>query len=212
MAAKQQKTTYTAAEVAVLESTIQNQQNHQTQQAQIDELKRKLDHMNEVFANAQRARFGQSSEKALYVLREDQMGLFNEAEKEQNHKAEEPTEETFTVKAHARKKKRTLDEMSANLPEKEILLELPEDHRICGKCGGTFKPIGKKFVRHELQVIPRQVKLLAYYTVTYACDHCEKDCSFNFLHKEVLLNIQSYLQKMSVVIIIKIFTILIHQQ
>ena len=68
MAAKQQKTTCTAAEVAVLESTIQNQQSQiQAQQAQIDELKRKLDHMNEVFANAQRARFGQSSEKASYV-------------------------------------------------------------------------------------------------------------------------------------------------
>ena len=179
MAAKQQKTTYTAAEVAVLESTIQNQQSQiQAQQAQIDELKRKLDHMNEVFANAQRARFGQSSEKASYVLSEDQMSLFNEAEKEQDHKAEEPTQETFTVKAHARKKKRTLEEKTANLTEKEILLELPEDQCICGKCGGTFKPIGKKFVRHELQVIPRQVKLLAYYTVTYACDHCEKDTGF----------------------------------
>ena len=179
MAAKQQKTTYTAAEVAVLESTIQNQQSQiQAQQAQIDELKRKLDHMNEVFANAQRARFGQFSEKASYVLSEDQMSLFNEAEKEQDHKAEEPTQETFTVKAHARKKKRTLEEMTANLTEKEILLELPEDQCICGKCGGRFKPIGKKFVRHELQVIPRQVKLLAYYTVTYACDHCEKDTGF----------------------------------
>ena len=182
MAAKQQKTTYTAAEVAVLESTIQNQQSQiQAQQAQIDELKRKLDHMNEVFANAQRARFGQSSEKASYVLSEDQMSLFNEAEKEQDHKAEEPTQETFTVKAHARKKKRTLEEMTANLTEKEILLELPEDQCICGKCGGRFKPIGKKFVRHELQVIPRQVKLLAYYTVTYACDHCEKDTGFAHL-------------------------------
>ena len=182
MAAKQQKTTYTAAEVAVLESTIQNQQSQiQAQQAQIDELKRKLDHMNEVFATAQRARFGQSSEKASYVLSEDQMSLFNEAEKEQDHKAEEPTQETFTVKAHARKKKRTLEEMTANLPEKEILLELPEDQRICSKCGGRFKPIGKKFVRHELQVIPRQVKLLAYYTVTYACDHCEKDTGFAHL-------------------------------
>ena len=106
------------------------------------------------------------------------MSLFNEAETEQDHKAEEPTQETFTVKAHARKKKRTLEEMTANLPEKEILLELPEDQCICDKCGGRFKPIGKKFVRHELQVIPRQVKLLAYYTVTYACDHCEKDTGF----------------------------------
>ena len=179
MAAAKVKKTYTAAEVAALENTIQTQQGQiEAQQAQIEELKRKLDHMNEVFANAQRARFGQSSEKAAYVLGTDQMSLFNEAEKEQDHKAEEPTEETFTVKAHARKKKRTLEEMTAKLAEEEILLELPEDQRICGKCGGTFKPIGKKFVRHELQIIPRQAKLLAYYTVTYACDHCEKDTGF----------------------------------
>ena len=61
MATKQQKTTYTAAEVAVLEETILKQK------AEIDELKRKLEHMNEVFANAQRARFGQSSEKNTNV-------------------------------------------------------------------------------------------------------------------------------------------------
>ena len=172
MAAANGKTTYTAADVAALESRIQQQQD------EIDALKKKLDHMNEVFANAQRARFGQSSEKASYVLGADQMSLFNEAEKEQDHKAEEPTEETFTVNVYARKKKRTLEEMTAKLAEEEILLELPEEQRICGKCGGTFKPIGKKFVRHELQIIPRQAKLLAYYTVTYACDHCEKDTGF----------------------------------
>ena len=60
--------------MAVLESTIQNQQSQiQAQQAEIEELKRKLEHMNEVFANAQRARFGQSSEKASYILNADQI-------------------------------------------------------------------------------------------------------------------------------------------
>jgi len=53
MAAADKKSTYTAAEVAVLEDIIAKQK------AEIDELKRKLEHMNEVFANAQRARFGQ---------------------------------------------------------------------------------------------------------------------------------------------------------
>ena len=57
MAAAKVKKTYTAAEVAALENTIQTQQGQiEAQQAQIEELKRKLDHMNEVFANAQRAR------------------------------------------------------------------------------------------------------------------------------------------------------------
>ena len=42
MGAADKKTTYTAAEVALLESTIQTQQNQiQAQQVQIDELKRK---------------------------------------------------------------------------------------------------------------------------------------------------------------------------
>ena len=65
------------------------------QQAEIGELKKKLDHMNEILLNAQRARFGQSSEKKTYVLGEGQISLFNEAELVQDHKAEEPTAETF---------------------------------------------------------------------------------------------------------------------
>ena len=44
MATKQQKTTYTVAEVAVLEETILKQKD------EIEELKRKLDHMKEIFA------------------------------------------------------------------------------------------------------------------------------------------------------------------
>ena len=147
------------------------------QKAEIDELRRKLEHMNEVFANAQRVRFGQSSEKNSYVLH-DQASFFNEAEKEQAPKAEEPTPDTILVPQHERKKKRSQAEMLNGLPEEEVLLELPEDQLVCGKCGGKMKPIGKKFLRHEMQIIPKQIKLLAYYAVTYACDSCEKDTGF----------------------------------
>ena len=172
MAAADKKTIYTAAEVAALENKIQQQQE------EIEALKKKLEHMNEVFANAQRARFGQSSEKKSYVLSEDQICLFNEAEIEQDHKAEEPTEETFTVKAHARKKKRTVDELIKDLPVEEVILSLPEEKLRCDKCGGTFKLIGKKLVRRELVVIPQSEKVLEYYSCTYACDKCEKDTGF----------------------------------
>ena len=147
------------------------------QKAEIDELRRKLEHMNEVFANAQRVRFGQSSEKNSYVLH-DQASFFNEVEKEQAPKAEEPTPDTILVPQYERKKKRSQAEMLNGLPEEEVLLELPEDQLACGKCGGKMKPIGKKFLRHEMQIIPKQMKLLAYYAVTYACDSCEKDTGF----------------------------------
>ena len=171
MATPQQKTTYSAAEVAALEESILKLKTGN------DELRRKLKHMNEVFANVQRARFGQSSEKNSYVLH-DQASFFNEAEKEQAPKAEEPTPDTILVPQHERKKKRSQAEMLNGLPEEEVLLELPEDQLVCGKCSGKMKPIGKKFLRHEMQIIPKQMKLLAYYAVTYACNSCEKDTGF----------------------------------
>ena len=175
MAAADKKSTYTAAEVAELIRPLAD--SIALLKEENAELKRKLEHMNEVFANAQRARFGQSSEKNTYVLH-DQASFFNEAEKEQAPKAEEPTPDTILVEAHQRKKRRSQAEMLNNLPEKEVLLELPEDQLICGKCGGVMKPIGKKFLRHEMQIIPKQINLLAYYAVTYACDSCEKDTGF----------------------------------
>ena len=167
-----EENTYTAAEVAELQTTIQQQQ------AEIDALKKKLDHMNEILINAQRARFGQSSEKKTYVLGEDQICLFNEAEQVQNHKAEEPTEETFTVKAHARKKKRTIDELAKSLPVEEIVLQLPDSKLNCNKCSAMFRLIGKKLVRRELIIIPQEEKILEYYSCTYACDRCEKNTGF----------------------------------
>ena len=98
--------------------------------------------MNKVFANAQRARFGQSSEKNSYVLH-DQASFFNESKKEQAPKAEEPTPDTILVPRHERKKKRTQAEMLNGLPEEEVLLELPEDQLVCGKCGRKMKPIAR---------------------------------------------------------------------
>mgnify|MGYP002622245523 CR=1 FL=1 len=69
-------------------------------------LRQKLERMNELLLNAQRDRFGQSSEKRKYVLGDgEQLRLFNEAEQAQDAKAEEPTEKTL-VAAHERKKKR----------------------------------------------------------------------------------------------------------
>lgn len=57
--------------------------------AENDDLKLKLERMNEILLNMQRARFGQSSEKQKYVS-PDQLSVFNEAESEQDSKAPEP--------------------------------------------------------------------------------------------------------------------------
>ena len=67
--------------------------------AEIDDHKLKLEHMNEILVNMQRARFGQSSEKQKYVS-PDQLSVFNEAEMEQDPKAPEPDEKTIIVPEH----------------------------------------------------------------------------------------------------------------
>ena len=59
--------------------------------AEIDDLKLKLEHMNEILVNMQRARFGQSSEKQKYVS-PDWLSVFNEAKAGQDPKAPEPDE------------------------------------------------------------------------------------------------------------------------
>ncbi len=65
MAAENKKTTFTAAEVAELLRPLN--QSIQALQEENAALKKKLEHMNEIFLNAQRARFGQSSEKKSYA-------------------------------------------------------------------------------------------------------------------------------------------------
>ena len=57
------------------ENTVLKQEN--------EELRRKLERMNELLLKAQRAQFGQSSEKRSYVM-PNQLGMFNEAEAEQD--------------------------------------------------------------------------------------------------------------------------------
>ena len=58
MAAADRKITYTAAEVAELIRPLT--QSVEALQKENAELKQKLEHMNEILANAQRARFGQT--------------------------------------------------------------------------------------------------------------------------------------------------------
>lgn len=76
--------------------------------------------------------FGKSSEKRDDF--EGQLNLFNEAE---TLMAEpDPEEQEFTtVEKHTRKKKTKMTDKFANLPVQKVLLDVPEDERICDICG-----------------------------------------------------------------------------
>ena len=76
---------------------------------------------------------------------------------------------------HKRKPKRPLADRMAELPSEDVILELPEDERNCSYCGKSLRKMGKKFLRKELVVIRKQIKVVNYYTYTYTCDNCEKN-------------------------------------
>ena len=145
-------------------------------------LQNQLDHMTELLANAQRELFGQRSEKRMYVLPDgeeegEQLSFFNEAEAVQDPKQAEPEEKTL-VAAYERKKKRTIDEQTAELPVKKVILDLPEEERVCSVCGSPLTFIGEKLLRRELEIIPRTVQVVEYYTRAYACKPCEKSTGY----------------------------------
>lgn len=142
----------------------------------IESQKIRINNLMDILAKSQKAMFGSSSEKSRYVLGEDsnQISLFNEAEREANSNAEEPTVETM-VKAHARKPKRTKEELAETLPVVEVICDLPEGENKCNICGGELRYLGKEHVRDEIEMIPAQVRVLRYVRYNYVCKECEKE-------------------------------------
>jgi len=137
-----------------------------------EQLRIRLDHLTEILQKLQKMQFGQSSEKAKYMLgNPDQLSFFNEAEVCADESAPEPE----VVKEHTRKPKRTKEELARDLPVKKTVLELPEEKRICDICESPLVPIGQELVRRELNIIPAQVFIEEIYQITYACPPCEEE-------------------------------------
>ena len=125
--------------------------------------------------------FGKSSEKRDDF--EGQLNLFNEAE---TLMAEpDPEEQEFTtVEKHTRKKKTKMTDKFANLPVQKVLLDVPEDERICDICGTPLERIGEEFVRREIEIIKPSLKIIEYYSVSYGCPKCKEDAEVPHIVKE----------------------------
>ncbi len=99
--------------------------------------------------------------------------LFNEAEIGQDISVSESAADSIavTVKTYLRKKKRSKEELYKDLPEKEIVYELPEES-LTDAAGNHYAYMGKEQVRKEIEIIPRQMRILVHsrkvytYTIT----------------------------------------------
>jgi len=136
----------------------------------IGQMQNQIDRLTELLLLAQKTRFGSSSEKAKYLLSDkfEQGLLFNEAEVYEREEEPEP----IIIERHTRKPKRTKEELAKDLPVREVVIDIPEEERICDICESALTPVGQEFVRRELCIIPAQAYVTETYRINYGCPEC----------------------------------------
>ena len=91
--------------------------------------------------------------------------------------------EVISVKGYTkeRKPKATYDEIFADLPTREEIVDtLTEDEKQCPICGTQMVPIGHEVIRTELIYTEPKLERVKYIATTYACPACkdEEDAPF----------------------------------
>ena len=136
----------------------------------LEEIQKENKNLKEENEYLKRKLFGTKSETSK-SLGFEQLSLFDEAEAEAN-----PDEEQFIleeVKFNKKKKyKGQLDDKLSKLPHIEVIMTLPESELVCPVCNSKLVPVGKKFVRHEIEFVPAKLKVRDVYTTTYECRKC----------------------------------------
>ena len=132
-------------------------------------------------AQLQKMVYGSRTEKTKRILPETadgQLNLFNEAEVEAKRNAPEPCIE---VPAHQRRKKQKdhTAELLAKFPHEERLITLPEEERVCKRCGTALTSMGKEKIRTEIEFIPAKVNVIDYYRESFQCLACRKEAHFS---------------------------------
>ena len=148
-----------------------------TLQGTVDRLTALLEEKEQIIRNQNRARFGQSSEKRTYLLCDGQLSLFEQVGDGITEKSPDEAnskQKAVSVTAHTRKPKRTMEELCANIPEEEILLDLPEQEKYTAD-GRPLKCIGTDDVRIELVREPSRVYKRVYRCRVYADPRAEAE-------------------------------------
>ena len=143
--------------IAVLNKTIvEGQKREAVLQEQIDFLTKKL--------------FGSSSEKRSAQI-EGQLGLFNEAEVEQDAGVLEGR----LIREHKRKPKATNEEKFKDIPSVKKIIHLPDEKCNCDICGAMMKVIGYEHVRDEIDFTPAKLTRIDLCREVRNCPECTKE-------------------------------------
>ena len=144
-----------------------------------ENLRYEIDCLKEQIAQLKKMAFGSRTEKTKKILGElEEINLFDEAEVEAKGSAPEPVIE---VPAHQRRKKQKghLEQILKDMPHEERVITLPEDERICERCGTQLTSMGREKIRTEVQFIPATVKVIDFYRESFQCLECRKQEHFS---------------------------------
>ncbi|ARE89040.1 IS66 family transposase [Clostridium formicaceticum] len=137
---------------------------------EIENLKNELAYLKNQVLNKNRKIFGSSSEQANTI----QVSFFDEAEKDSNLKAAEPTIEEITYKRTKPTSNTGKKDNLANLEKIVIEHKLDEDQQSCRDCSSDLVVIGKKS-KEVLKYIPAKLYVEEHVTYSYACRSCEEN-------------------------------------
>ena len=160
-------------QLAMLQKSVdalakQNQQKDE----QIQQQAERISELEQMLVNAQRARFGQQSEKSKYVLESgaEQLSMFDKDEqtKPETGNQDGSPEDTgeIEVAAHTRKRRRTHEEMFGDLPVVEETEDLPEEEKVNAN-GVPLVCVGREYIRTELEVERVKARVVKHYRLVY---------------------------------------------
>jgi transposase len=136
------------------------------QATQIEQLEAKVRWFEEQFHLARHKQFGPSSERSV----KEQRNLFNEAEDiSEAGPVDEEIRQTITYE----RKKPGRKPIPKDLPIERIEYRLSDEERICAACNGLMHEMSEE-LRHEVKLVPAQVKIVQHARIVYGCRNCEK--------------------------------------
>ena len=156
---------------------IENYNKAQTEnaslQTEITTLKEEMALMQSQLDWLKKQMFGRKTEQSSVIFEGgEQLSLMPD----EKVVSEKDHEETITVPEHKRKKKRTFEEVMADLPVEKVIHDLED--KTCDKCGAEMIEIGKE-ERDELVYTPAKFHIRRHIIKVYKCTKCgsapEKD-------------------------------------
>ena len=141
-----------------------------------EELRQMIQFFMEQYQLSRKKQFGSSSEQIKHEgdVNEQLSLLFNEAEVYADVAEPEKEPAQTTVKEHARRKNiNNLETLPDNIEVEVIDKTLPEQEKVCAKCGEKLVEIGENIVR-RIKLIPAKLIIEETHTHHYVCRNCQE--------------------------------------